>query len=63
MDLFPLPLQFSTLLCDVHSYLTAYVKRRQQVIEFSERYRDYLSADTEIASSCDYSFIHLAFVS
>lgn len=43
----------------IHSYLTAFVKRRQQAIEFSSRYGQYLK---EIEASPGYNAITLVLV-
>lgn len=44
----------------IHSYLSAFVKRRQQAIEFSVRHKDYLKED--IAALYAYNTIQLVLV-
>ncbi len=45
----------------VHKYISAFVKRRQQAIEFSTKYKEYLKED--IAAFEAYSTIQLVLVS
>ena len=55
-------LQLSALAREVHSYLMALVGRRQQVVEFTSKFTEYLSQG-DIASSCAFNTVQLILVS
>lgn len=50
-------IHFTTMLYVLHTYLIAYVQRRQQTVELTSKYPEYLQE--EIASYCAYNFIQL----
>ncbi|CAI7995972.1 Centromere protein O [Geodia barretti] len=50
-------IQFRVLLCMLHSYVSAFVQRRQQTMELSGKYAEYLGE--EISSLYAYNFIQL----
>lgn len=51
-------INLSTLVCDLHAYLAALVRRRQQTVEFTSKFREYLGQG-DIASSCAFNIIQL----
>jgi hypothetical protein len=50
-------IQFRVLLCMLHSYVSAFVQRRQQTMELSGKYAEYLGE--EMSSLYAYNFIQL----
>ena len=58
---FCLWIQFSEMLSTVHSYLEAYVQRREQSFELSQLYSEYLTQE-EVASTLAYNVIQLVLV-
>lgn len=60
MGILLLLLKFTVTVQLIHSYLAAYVKRRQQTVEFNAKYKKYLKDEIEFCHG--YSAITLVLV-